>query len=181
MFDGIDLSHLNLNYFNFSNSANLICFNRNLYVYDKNNAEFVYKFNLKISSFTPIKIEGLQNLFLIHTINNYSLCANIYDGFTYKNISFYENKNNPLQQEVIFNTFTFNSTFNKIIKNIFIDSNGDFEFIISSNHNTERIYKIKNNTQLNNIDIHGSIFNFKITSSSYFKLNSILILLEEDS
>lgn len=181
LFDGVDLTHLSLNYLNFSNSANLICFNRNLFIYDENNADFVHKFNFKTSSFTPIKIIGLQNIFLIQTINNYSLCANIYDGLTYKNVSLYENKENSLQQEIVFNPFTFNSTFDKTIKNIFINSDGDFEFIISSNHNTERTYKIQNNTQLNNIDIYGSVFNFKIISSSNFKLNSILILLEEDS
>lgn len=179
LFDGNDIEQQIDNYLKISKNANLLCFNQNLYIFDKNLGNFIYKYNFKDKYFLPIFFDNIEQIYLIKTKNFYSICVCKKDNLIYKNLSLYNYSTwNDVFQKVSFKTTTFNSTNTKQIKDLFIKASGEATLIISSNITSTKI-KICNSTQIHNLLLSGKIFNFQIESKSKFQINSILVNLEE--
>lgn len=178
-FDGNDTDKLLENYLFLDKNANSIIFNQNLYIFSPNNQNFIYKYNFNEDYFTPIKLETINDLYLIKTRTNYNICVNLTQENIYKNITLYNGKSLN-KQELQFNTTTFGSCSQKIIRNLYLKLKGTIKIKIKIESDLSSIELICTNSQiLKNISLQGTYFNFTISSSSNFILENLMINYDE--
>lgn len=174
-FDGNDTEKLSSNYLNLEKSAKSLCFNQNYYIKSSIYDNFLYKFDFESKIFSPLKFDKIVNFGVIKTSKIYNLfVCNLKDNI-YKNITLCNNSSNFYNEQFVkFKPTLFGSTKLKQVENIHIKCEGEFTLKIKSNI-TEKSASISNSTSLNNLLIFGNIFDIEITSTSFFKIKSILI------
>lgn len=177
-FDGNDLKKLFANYLHFNKNANFIYFNQNIYVFSDNYPNFIFKYDLTNNYFLPLNFGQISNLYKVKSHSNYNLCVSIIDNNEFKNYSLFNKNISKINQYVKFKPTNFGSTSIKRIKNIHINSEGDFNIEITSNQ-SQIVLKISDLTTYDNLSLYGNYFTFNITSDSEFKLKSIMIDYEE--
>ena len=181
LFDGSDIEQLTNNYLNFDKNANLVCFNQKIYILSQNYENYIFEYNFTNKYFTPIFLDKINLFYTVKTQEKYLLCASTISNNEYKNISIFNSLNwNNVEQKVIFKTTTFSSTNLKYIKNIFVKATGECKIKITSNLSSTEL-KINNSTAIYNVGISGTVFDFEIISSTKFKIDSILLNIEEAS
>lgn len=180
-FDGVDLSHIITPHLKFDKNANIISFNRNLYIFNPYLTNIILKYDINNKTITQLKIDNLLNLYIIKCFNTYNLCASVINNNICNNITLYNNEAEEyLGQKISFSPNTLGSTENKTIETIIIKSTGCFNLKIKSDI-TNISFKIENNTTIKNLCLNGSYFIFEISSLENFSLKSILISYEENS
>ena len=181
LFDGSDIEQLTSNYLNFDKNAKLVCFNQKIYILSPNYEKYIFEYNFTNKYFTPIFLDKINLFYTVKTQEKYLLCASTILNNEYKNISIMGNLNwNDVEQKVVFKTTTFSSTNLKYIKNIFVKATGECKIKITSNLSSTEL-KINNSTAICNVGISGTAFDFEIISSTKFKIDSILLNIEEAS
>lgn len=174
-FDGSDTEKLSSNFLNLEKSAKSLCFNQNYYIKSSVYDKFLYKFNFESKNFFPLKFDKLVNFGIIKTSKIYNLFVCNFTDETYKNITLYNNSSKVSHVQLVkFKPTLFGSTKLKQIENIHIKCEGEFTLKIKSNI-TEKCATISNSTSIKNLLISGNIFDIEITSTSFFKIKSILI------
>lgn len=176
-FDGNDTNKLTSNTLQLNKNAKSVIFNQNFYIFSSNSQDFVYKYILNEDYFSPLKLDNINEIFLFKTRSNYNIYINKKEDNIYKNITLYNGIANQ-KQMVEFNTTTFGSCCQKIIRNIYLKLNGSIDMKIESDLSSLEL-KLTNSQVINNISLQGTYFTFKISASSDFMLESIMINYDE--
>lgn len=176
-FDGNDTNRLTSSTLQLNKNAKSVIFNQNFYIFSLNSQDFMYKYILNEDYFTPLKLKNINEIYLIKTRSNYNIYVNKKENGIYKNITLYGGTSNQ-EQMVEFNTTTFGSCCQKIIRNIYLKLNGSINLKIESDLSSIEL-NITNSQVLKNISLQGTYFTFKISTSSDFILESIMINYDE--
>lgn len=176
-FDGNDTSVLIDDYLQIDKNAKSLIFNQNLYIFSSNRKDFLFKYNLNDDYFSPIKLNDIENFYLMKTRSNYNICISKVENNIYKNITLFNEEFNQMQM-VEFNTTTFGSCNQKIIRNIYLKLNGTIKIKIESDLSSIEL-TITNSQVIKNISLQGTYFKFTILGSSNFSLENLMINYDE--
>ena len=180
LFDGNDAKQI------FSNITKFISFDKfsavsfndkyflttNYYV-DGIKENVILEFDIQNSTCTIHKTLGIvENLYVIKTASEYSLCASVSINDEYFVLTFDNTKTSEQEKSITFNKISFDSNNFKIVKSINICGTGEYSVCISSEHN-EITLRDCDCLLMHNLGLKGQFFKLEIFSNKPFIIDCI--------
>lgn len=181
VFDGSSLKnifHKNIRNLN-ERFLSSVSFNEKYYLLlkdTKTTKNILLEFNIGDSKVNTFYYDNITNMYVIKNFNCYKflICcgidANIILELSNKNI-------NNNHSEIKFNKLLFDDYNSKILSELDVYSEGQFNLSILTEHE-EKTFKISGNTSLRNLGIIGKYFQIKISSETYFKIEAMTFSLK---
>ena len=135
----------------------------------------ILEFNIEKENCNIYNIGQVNDIYLLKTINNYSLLALTSNNNKYKILRLAKNKLIDKHKIIRFNKFIINDYEKKTIKKFKISGIGNYNITLTSDLD-EYYLSINGSKSFENLGFTGHVFELTIESDESFMINSIYIL-----